>query len=1286
MSDKQEGVDVDAELALLLREQEQFLQQKKKPAAKVSRLGGAPGVSSSQNAETASEPDNAPQVLGQVVERTVAPQGQKSFVIAPERLKDHMKYLEPVNMENRDIDAANKARLQEMSPQEILEAQQELLKSLDPQLIEKLKNRRKSPGKPIVKKSEKREVPSKEKIVKSSGGEQGNVVVAGEAVVAQEEREEQQRLKEEEIRNLSAIKTEEELRAHAQQLPPEERAKLDWTQSTQEKKDGKSAAATSKKIKRPAVEEATLERFDLDGQVLQATDTGVPLHSGLFHHGDDPDSAGYTLPELLHLARSSVASQRAMALSVVAKILHKRQIQQNASLPVAPRVLPRDLAITLRIVLDDQNYTALGSGVSAMHAFIVPVAAVSSPEKAYLPELGHGAVVLPRKVHLHRNGVAAQAQTKEHLSENDEVVYIDTSEADDGSSISDEDLAALDPVQALLNMDLGTRLRYIMETVQLPDQYATEKMLEILIAVARHSPRAAHEVNSNTRLMKLLQQQYIENEQVLTFQADNVRSLQLTLKALELVRVLCQGQRSVASALITNGLIQSTKGFLALKEIPTDSDNKEASALFTRIQVESLRIWRILLGYGLDFHCFAYLFPVLSGFVQTAPASSDGSAARTAALFAALETFCSLGALHEAQHYFNQMGFFMNVAKDEAVRSIHELSSSADTIDVEAAVLLATVLRFLAGASALAIKYNLEITGLQEVFKLVQSLEVRQALISRLGDSVSKRDLLLAIVGFHQQVISAGLVPDDMDDEEVAQTFAREVKAPLLVAVTSAVASSSCAFSPTMIQACELTILLGELIAAAQGDIASYNTEFVQDVYHQALILVEKLGGGGEYWIARLFASVLFHHSVLRLLGVFSDEADATRMSRVLVPIYQALVNGTREQETHSAQIFTRTSVVDKFSWHLRLPQEEQSYVPGNLPLPSFWMLSPLSRIEYSNGADNSPPTDSSPTRAQSEEMKLIISATCRFVFEFEHLAPQLASIPSIAELRPEDKLFHLMHVFFAGSDVLFDDHVDTALCQLLPKLVEPILCSPEDSRLFYEGILRNLKRFEGLETGVEPTPAPSSSSPSFSSDEQQVLTFVEKLIAEYTASSYGNTHFAQCVALLLTRDFPLMMRKFVWKELQDCRQLHTLTLFEVSSTQHFKRCTQGGTAPATDPQYLELMQQAVCKQIVSPSRGPLAYTLAIHHLVVYLFTVDCTLSFARQQFAQALASTASPAVWGHLLSYDVTKNSSLLSEGHDLLIPERLEILRTQAVFSSDQLLAFETSASLLESSKATE
>ncbi|KAL4146831.1 hypothetical protein PRNP1_010587 [Phytophthora ramorum] len=1261
--------DMDAELAQLLREQEQFLSQKKPPAAKVSRRSPAPKVSASASSENASE--SGPRVLRGVVERQVPPVGQQSFVLAPNkreasgfpavkrrgpgqslfgRRRREVKAAEqpqPLDRESSDIDASNRAKLQEMSPQEIREAQQELLQTLDPQLVEKLKNRRKKQDKAPVKRTK---------------------VKIGESVVKEEEE------KQEMIRSLAAVKTEEQLQEQAKLLPAEERAKLDWTQNA-----GKEKAARGKKKRRSVAEDATLERFDLDGHVLEATDAELPVHSGLFHHGDDPNAAGYTVPELLHLARSSVASQRAMALTVLAKVLKQRQLQEKASLPVAPRVLPRDMAITLRIVLDDQNYTALSAGVSALHAFIVPVESESGQEEGYLSELKQGTVVLPPKVHLHRNGVAAQAQRKSHHHVED-VVYIDTSEADDGSSISDEDLATLDPVQALLSMDIGARLRYILETIQLPDQYATEKMLEILIAVARHSPRAAHEISSNGKLLKLLQQQYIENEQVLTFQEGNIRSLQLTIKALELVRALCQGQRSVASALISSGLIQSTKGFLALKEIPAGEADEEAAVLFARMQVESLRIWRVLLSYGLDFHCFAYLFSVLSGYMQNA---SDVSIVRNSALFAALEAFCGLGAVHEAQHYFNQLGFFVDSAKGEAIRCIHSLSGASELSDVKTIVLLSTTLRFLAAASSHAVKYNLETSSLVQVLRLVQSHEVTRKLLPRLNDTVAKRDLLLAIVHFHRQLVSNNLLSDDMDDDEVVEMFSREVKTPLLAAATSAVASSSAMFSPTLIQACEFTLLLGELIAAGQSDIANVSAEFAQKVYHQALILVERLGGGGEFLIARLFAGVLFHQNTLQLLGVFSEEADATRMSRVLIPIYQALVNATHDQETHSAQIFAGVSTVAKFSCHLRLPQEEQTYIPSNLPLPNFWMVCPLSRIEYSNSSDGKPPSDVGPTRAQSEEMKLIVSATCRFVFEFERLAPQMSSISSIAELRPEDKLFHLVHVFFAGSDVLFDDHVDSALRQLLPKLVEPMLRSSEDSRLFYEGILRNLKRVQSIESGQEEAePAPSKSpSVSFSSDEQQVLTFVEKLMAEFTASSFGNTHFAQCVTLLLTRDFPLELRKFVWKELQESHLLHTLAPFEVSSTQLFKRCTQGGPSPTVDAKLLQFMQQAVCKQQVSPTRGAFVYYIAIHHIVDYLFADDdSTLSFARQHFAQALATEASPAIWSHLLSYDATKTSSLPGEERATVRPERLNKLRTQAAFSSHQLLAFEATVSLLE------
>ncbi|POM78814.1 RNA polymerase II-associated protein 1, partial [Phytophthora palmivora] len=1170
-----DGVDMDAELALLLREQEQFLSQKKQPAAKVSRRGAPAKVSASKASINSSKSvaDEGVQVLKGVVERQVTPVGQQSFVFASKpsgfptvkrrgpgqslfgrrrrevkAKEQEQEQEEPLDHENRDIDAANRAKLEEMSPQEILEAQQELLRTLDPTLIEKLKNRRKSGNK-------------REREVKK--------VVAGESVVRMEEDEQLQ--KEEMIKNLAAVKTEEELKEQTKRLPADERAKLDWTQNVKDKKDSKAA----KKMARPVAEDATLERFDLEGKMLEATDAELPVHSGLFHHGDDPDAAGYTLPELLHLARSSVASQRAMALIVVAKILHNRQVLEQSSLPLVPRVLPRDMAITLRIVLDDQNYTALSAGVSALHAFIVPVETnATSDTHIDLSELKHGTIVYPPRVHLHGNGVVLNTQKKDHSAKVEEVVYIDTTEGDDGSSISDEDLAALDPIQALLNMDLGTRLRYILETVQLPDQYATEKMLEILIAVARHSPRAAHEISSNARLLKLLQQKYIENEQVLTFQEGNIRSLQLSLKALELVRALCQGQRSVASALIASGLIQSTKGFLALKEVPTGDVDEEAAELFGKMQVESLRIWRILLGYGVDFHCFAYLFPALSGFMQNV---SETSTARNSALFAALEAFCGLGSVHEAQHYFNQLGFFLDAAKDEVVRIIQSLLTMPNLNDVKTIVLFSTILRFLAAASNHATKYNLDTTSLVEVLKLVQSFKVTRELLPKLDDTVAKRDLLLSIVYFHRQVVKNDLLADDMDDDEVVQTFSREVKTPLLAAATSTVASSSAMFSPTLIQACELTLLLGDLVAAGQNDIANFSADFAQTVYHQALIIVERLGGGGEYLTARLFAGVLFHHSFLQLLGVFREESDATRMSRVLIPIYQALVNASHEQETHSAQIFTAASSVDKLSYHLRLPQEEQSFIPSNLPLPSFWMVSPLSRIEYSTSGDKT--TDVGPTRAQSDEMKLIVSATCRFVFEFERVAPQMASIPSLADLKPEDKLFHLIHVFFAGSDVLFDDHVDAALRQLLPKLVQPILRSPTDSRLFYEGILRNLRRLQSLESGEEVEPQPKNASISFSSDERQVLTFVEKLMAEFTASSFGNSHFAQCVTLLLTRDFPLELRKFVWKELQESQLLHTLAPFEISSTELFQRCTRGGTSPVVDAKLLQFMHQAVCKQ-----------------------------------------------------------------------------------------------------------
>ncbi|KAL7994548.1 putative RNA polymerase II-associated protein [Plasmopara halstedii] len=1235
-------VDMDAELAQLLLEQEQFLKQKKPPAAKVSRRGSVPSVLSPESKKNASKlaPEEGFQVLKSVVERQVTPETHRNlqfgtqltgFPVATRRspgqslfgrrrreakTQDQEEETKKHHMdpESRDIDAANRAKLQEMSTQEILEAQKELLGSLDPELVKKLKNRR--------KKTENIEEVRNESFKTQ--------VTIGESIVKNEDRE-----KETLIKNLAAVKTEKELKEQEKLLTVEERAKLDWTQSI-----SKNSRVSRKRVAQIA-KEPTMERFDLNGKIVEATNADIPVHSGLFHHGDDPEIAGYTFPELLHLTRSSVASQRAMALNIVAKVLHNRQLQTLERRRVSPQVLPRNIVLTLRMVLDDQNYTALSAGVSALHAFIVPLEVA---EDHSFTELPYGTILFPNKVHVHHNVVEKQGNRFKNALK--EVIYIDTTENDDGTSISDEDLASLDPVQALLHMNLSTRLRYILETIQLPDQDATEKILDILITVARHSPRAAQEINSDAKLLLLLQRQFIENEQILTFESDNIQALQLSVKTLKLVRVLCQGERSVAMALLSSGLIQSTKGFLALKEVPTGNICEATNLLFQTLQVESLRIWRILLGYGLDFHCFAYLFPVLSDLLH------HSTNAQKLALFKALEAFCALELKHEAQHYFSQLNYFLDVAKDEAIMNFRFLLTASEVLNLDVTMLLSSTLRFLTIATNYAAKYKLETAGVVQVLKLVQSSDVLK-LLSRLTETIETRELLVAIVRFYMQTVHNDYLYDNVDDHDV-RTFLCQVEESLLIAATNAT-TSSFEMNAVLIQACELVVLVEEL------DIIHFTDAFVRKMYHQALILVRRLRSGAEYWITQLFAQVLFHPKFFQRLEIFCDQAEANRMSHVLLPIYQALLNATRNQETHSMQLFTPISNIHKISCHLYLPQEEQSYVASNLPLPDFWVISPLSSIDYNSNDGNQ--TDTTRSQAQSNEMKLIVQTTCRFVLELERLKTIL---PAFVNLSSEDILFHLLYIFFAGSDILFDDYVDTALHQLLPKLITPIYQSNEN--LLFTGFLKNLKWNQEIESQDQV-------ATSFASDERQLLTFVEKLVAEFTTTSFGNFHFAQCVTLLLTDDFPVDVRTFVWKELHESHLLHTLAPFKDAKIEILKRCTR-----TSDVKLVPIMQQIVCTTRVSPVRGAFVYTVAIHQLVMYLFAQNDgnTFGVARQQLIQTLLNEASPTIWGHLLSYNVV-DISILSESHDVIQIERVKKLRSQALLSSDQLLTFDATISLL-------
>lgn len=65
-------------------------------------------------------------------------------------------------------------------------------------------------------------------------------------------------------------------------------------------------------------------RFNLEGDLLSPHEVeSLPVHLGLHHHGSAPASAGYTLADLLLLTRSTVVTQRVVALRIVTVLVMK---------------------------------------------------------------------------------------------------------------------------------------------------------------------------------------------------------------------------------------------------------------------------------------------------------------------------------------------------------------------------------------------------------------------------------------------------------------------------------------------------------------------------------------------------------------------------------------------------------------------------------------------------------------------------------------------------------------------------------------------------------------------------------------------------------------------------------------------------------------------------------------------------------------------------------------------------------------------------------------------------
>ncbi|KAJ4461636.1 putative RNA polymerase II-associated protein 1 [Paratrimastix pyriformis] len=232
-------------------------------------------------------------------------------------------------------------------------------------------------------------------------------------------------------------------------------------------------------------------RFGFDGEIIAAT-ADLPTSLGLHHHGDDPDQAGYTIAELLHLSMSQAPGQRTLAINMIGAILVKaRETPDRHGLLY--RLLEQfDVAILLRVALDAPQATVIVAGCQALAALICPPqdeALFNCLEEHHWPastEPSPMPILDPRNPH--------PPPKAPHPGEDE-----------------DEDTVAAriqeDLVEGLLQTDLLVRLRYLLEVERIPA--AAPPIIRILLRIARHSLQAATSLVECPRLLGVLVHSFV---------------------------------------------------------------------------------------------------------------------------------------------------------------------------------------------------------------------------------------------------------------------------------------------------------------------------------------------------------------------------------------------------------------------------------------------------------------------------------------------------------------------------------------------------------------------------------------------------------------------------------------------------------------------------------------------------------------------------------------------------------------------------------------------------------
>ncbi|KAJ0960765.1 hypothetical protein J5N97_001365 [Dioscorea zingiberensis] len=463
-----------------------------------------------------------------------------------------------------DIDAENIARLKEMSPDEIAEAQVEIMEKMDPGLVEILRKR------------------GKDKL-----GKKGNGVVLE--------------------------KSQLEMRRDPLDAGPKSSAMVGLPGQDLVP----SGAVSSSKWKdwSERVEKVRELRFSLEGNVLEINSSleqssGQNPHLGQYSVQNvaerdflrtegDPASVGYTIKEAVALIRSMVPGQRALALQLLGAILNqaihnlqKGKIGDNSG-KTNPGIRVVDwqaiwafalgpepqIVLSLRIALDDNH----DSVVLACAKVIQCILSCDLNEK-FFNTLEKSPTHFGRYLHCSYD---YESDGEEKHTIQDDIV------------VAEQDVAA-----GLIRMGILPRICYLLEMESLPT--LEECLVSILVALARHSPTSVNAIMKCPRLVQSVIKVFTKEGGMELYSSQ--------IKATILLKVLSKSSKEICMDIVKCGAFQKATWHWYKNAFTLDhwiTAGKEHCRLASALMVEQLRLWKVCIKYGYCITYFSDFFPAM---------------------------------------------------------------------------------------------------------------------------------------------------------------------------------------------------------------------------------------------------------------------------------------------------------------------------------------------------------------------------------------------------------------------------------------------------------------------------------------------------------------------------------------------------------------------------------------------------------------------------------------------------------------------------------------------------